>query len=113
MDRQSENENAVPPQVSPTEIDERVSGGTLVIDVREPDDYAKSNVPGSVNISLSVLAEQAAASIADKDAPVICYCNGGTRGPRAVAELEKLGYTNVSSIAGGLRAYVSFKHGPQ
>ena len=79
MDRQSESENAVPHQVSPTEIDERVSGGTLVIDVREPDDYAKSNVPGSVNISLSVLAGQAAASIANKDAPVICYCNGGTR----------------------------------
>ncbi len=113
MDRQSENENAVPPQVSPTEIDERVSGGTLVINVREPDDYAKSNVPGSVNISLSVLAEQAAALIVDKNASVICYCNGGTRGPRAVAELEKLGYTNVSSIAGALRAYVSFKHGPQ
>ncbi len=113
MDRPSENENAVPLQVSPAEVDERIAGGTLVIDVRAPEDYAKSNVPGSVNISLPVLAEQAAASIADKDAPVICYCNGGTRGPRAVAELEKLGYTKVSSIAGGLRAYVSFKHGPQ
>lgn len=112
MDRQTENENAVPPQVSPTEIDERVSGGTLVIDVREPEDYAKSNVPGSVNISISVLAGKAAASISNKDAPVICYCNGGSRGPRAVVELEKLGYTNVSSIAGGLRAYVSFKQGP-
>jgi len=113
MDRQAENETAVLPQVSPTEIDEMVSGGTLVIDVREPEDYAKSNVPGSANISISVLAEKAAAFIPNKDASVICYCNGGSRGPRAVVELQKLGYTKVSSIAGGLRAYVSFKNGPQ
>ena len=113
MDRQAENENAALPQVSPTEIDEMVSDGTLIIDVREPEDYAKSNVPGSVNISISVLAEKAAGSISNKDARVICYCNGGSRGPRAVVELQKLGYPNVSSIAGGLRAYVAVKQEPR
>lgn len=113
MDRKTENESAVLSQVCPTEIDAMVSAGTLVIDVREPEDHVKSNVPGSVNISVSVLAERAAAHIPGKDAAVICYCNGGSRGPRAVVELQKLGYTNVSSIAGGLRAYVSLKSGPQ
>jgi phage shock protein E len=113
MDRKTENEGAALSQVCPTEIDGMVSAGTLVIDVREPEDYVKSNVPGSVNISVSVLAEKAAAHIPGKDAAVICYCNGGSRGPRAVVELQKLGYTNVSSIAGGLRAYVSFKNGLQ
>lgn len=113
MDRKTENEPAVLSQVCPSEIDALVSAGTLVIDVREPEDHVKSNVPGSVNISISVLAEKAAAQIPSKQAAVICYCNGGSRGPRAVAELEKLGYTNVRSIAGGLRAYVSLKNGPQ
>lgn len=113
MDRKTENERAVLSQVCPTEIDAMVSAGTLVIDVREPEDYVKSNVPGSVNISISVLAEKAAAQIPNKQATVICYCNGGSRGPRAVVELQKLGYANVRSIAGGLRAYVSLKNGPQ
>ena len=113
MDRKTENERALQPQVCPTEIDALVSAGTLVIDVREPEDYVKSNVPGSVNISITVLAEKAAAHIPNKHAAVICYCNGGSRGPRAVAELQKLGYANVSSIAGGLRAYVSLRNGPQ
>lgn len=113
MDSKTENERALLPQVCPTEIDALVSAGALVIDVREPQDYVESNVPGSVNISLSVLAEKAAAQIPSKQAVVICYCNGGSRGPRAVVELQKLGYANVSSIAGGLRAYVSLKNGPQ
>lgn len=113
MDRKAENELAVLAQVSPTEIDRMVSAGTLVIDVREPEDYGKSNVPGAVNISISVLAEKAAAFIPSKEAAVICYCNGGSRGPRAVVELQKLGYTNVRSIAGGLRAYVALANAPQ
>jgi rhodanese-related sulfurtransferase len=113
MDRKTENELAVLSQVCPTEIDELVSAGTLVIDVRDPEDYGKSNVPGAVNISISVLAEKAAAFIPSKDAAVICYCNGGSRGPRAVVELQKLGYANVRSIAGGLRAYVALGNGPQ
>jgi phage shock protein E len=105
----NEHENDDSQQVNPAEIDEQIRSGTLLIDVREADDHAKANVPGSINVSLSVLAERAASLIPNKDTPVICYCNGGSRGPRAVVELKRLGYTNVSSIAGGLRAYLSVK----
>ena len=109
MNIPAKDESTVAPQVNPAEVDERVRSGTLVIDVREPEDHAKANVPGSVNISLSVLTEKVASAIPDKDAPVICYCNGGSRGPRAAVELQRMGYTNVASIDGGLRAYLALK----
>jgi rhodanese-related sulfurtransferase len=97
------------PQVEPSQIDQRIATGTVVIDVREAEEHAKSGVPGAVNVSIGTLAEKVASVVPNKDAPVICYCNGGNRGSLAAAQLQELGYTNVSSIAGGLNAYVSIK----
>jgi rhodanese-related sulfurtransferase len=98
------------PQVEPSQIDQRMATGSVVIDVREAEEHAKSAVPGAVNVSLGTLAEKVASVVPNKGAPVICYCNGGNRGSLAAAQLQELGYTNVSSIAGGLNAYVSIKN---
>ena len=97
------------PQIDPAQVDKNVATGAVVIDVREPDEHAKANVPGAVNISMGTLADQIAAMVPDKDAPIVCYCNGGNRGSLAAAQLQDLGYTNVSSIAGGLQGYASIK----
>jgi len=101
------------PQVSPATVEEKAASGAVVIDVREPGEHETSHVAGSVNISIGVIAEKALITIPNKDTPLICYCNSGNRGALAAVELQKLGYTNVSSIAGGLKAYVSFKNEPQ
>ena len=86
-----------------------MSAGTLVIDVRDPEDYVKAHIPGALNIRIGTLADKVAAAIPARDTPLVCYCNGGSRGPRAAAELRMMGYTNVSSLAGGLRAWASLR----
>jgi rhodanese-related sulfurtransferase len=96
-------------QIEPRLIDAQISSGVAVIDVRESDEHAKATVPGAKNIAIGSLAEKIASVVPDKSAPVICFCNGGNRGAMAAAELLDLGYTNVKSIAGGLRAYQAQK----
>lgn len=94
-------------QVAPDQVDSDAEGGSIVIDVREPEEYEVSQVSGAINISLSTITEEIQKVIPDKSTPIICYCNGGNRGSLAAVELQELGYTNVSSIEGGLKAYQS------
>lgn len=94
-------------QVAPDQVDSDAEGGSTVIDVREPEEYEVSQVSGAINISLSTITEEIQKVIPDKSTPIICYCNGGNRGSLAAVELQELGYTNVSSIEGGLKAYQS------
>lgn len=96
-------------QVNPNEVDAKLSAGSVVIDVRESEDYKQENIPGSVNISIESIAIKASEVIPDKSTPIICYCNAGNRGSLAAVALQSAGYTNVSSIDGGLKAYASMK----
>jgi rhodanese-related sulfurtransferase len=96
-------------QVEPAEVDRLIASGVTVVDVREPTEREKGTLPGSHGIAIGSLAQTIGTVTPDKSAPIVCFCNGGNRGSMAAAELLDLGYTNVKSIAGGLRAYVSHK----
>jgi len=97
-------------QVNPSDVDRKAASGTVILDVREAGEHEESRVSGALNISIDVLDEKIATAIADKNTPIICYCNGGNRGSLAATKLLSLGYTNVGSIAGGLRAYTYYKN---
>jgi rhodanese-related sulfurtransferase len=95
------------PRVDAATVDARLAKGTVVIDVRAPDAHAQGHIPGSVNLEGEAIAQHIAALVPDRDAPILCYCNGGTRGPLAALALQELGYTQVAAIEGGLRAYAA------
>lgn len=90
-------------------VDGLAAAGTRVIDVREAAEHATNQVAGALNLPLDTLAERVAAAIPDKSTPIITYCNGGNRGALGADTLVNLGYTNVKSIAGGLRAYLALQ----
>jgi rhodanese-related sulfurtransferase len=92
-------------ETPPQQVDLIRDAGALVVDVREPEEHGKGHVPGAVNVPLGGLAQRIAEVLPDKDAPVICYCNGGNRGGIGADTLQSLGYTHVFSIAGGFKAY--------
>ena len=81
----------------------RDTAGAVIVDVREPDEYAQGHVPGSVNLPLSRIRD-AEDVLADKSAPLFVYCLSGGRSGRAVAVLTAMGYTAVTNI-GGISAY--------
>jgi sulfur-carrier protein adenylyltransferase/sulfurtransferase len=75
--------------------------GTVVLDVREPDEYEQGALLNVVHIPRGHLEAQVEARIADHDAQIVVYCAGGVRSAFAAKTLGELGYTNVLSVAGG------------
>src|SRR6187402_2666122 len=80
---------------------DRIDGGALVLDVREPDEFEQGALPGAVHIPRGHLEAQVESRLTDKAAPVVVYCAGGVRSAFAARTLAELGYTDVVSMAGG------------
>ena len=79
----------------------------VVIDVCEPDEFARGHVIGAKNLPLAQVDEKLAQLVKNKSTPVIMVCQVGARSARAAAAARKLGYENVQSLSGGLRAWVA------
>jgi len=92
-------------EVSPAEALEQQQAGALLIDVREADDYRKVHAKGAVPISRGVLELKIEETAPDTDSPIVCYCGGGSRSALAVESLQKMGYTNAFSMAGGFKEW--------
>jgi molybdopterin/thiamine biosynthesis adenylyltransferase/rhodanese-related sulfurtransferase len=79
--------------------------GTVVLDVREPDEYEQGALPGALHIPRGHLEGQVESRITDHDANIVVYCAGGTRSAFAAETLGQLGYRNVVSLAGGFNKW--------
>ena len=75
--------------------------GSLILDVREADEFETGAVPGALFIPRGHLESQIEMKLPNKDTPVIVQCAGGVRSAFAAKTLEQLGYTDVTSMAGG------------
>jgi molybdopterin/thiamine biosynthesis adenylyltransferase/rhodanese-related sulfurtransferase len=85
--------------------DEVARPGTVVLDVREPDEYEQGALPGAVHIPRGHLESQVEGKIPDRGAHLVVYCAGGTRSAFAADTLAQLGYTDVVSMAGGFNKW--------
>ena len=74
---------------------------TVVLDVREPDEFDQGALPGAIHIPRGHLESQIEARLPDRDAPIVVYCAGGVRSAFAAKTLQELGYSDVVSMAGG------------
>jgi sulfur-carrier protein adenylyltransferase/sulfurtransferase len=79
--------------------------GTVVLDVREPDEYEQGALPGAVHIPRGHLESQVEGRIPDHAAHIVVYCAGGTRSAFAADTLSQLGYTDVVSVIGGFNKW--------
>lgn len=75
--------------------------GTLVLDVREPDEHDQGALPGALHIPRGHLEAQIEGKVPAKDTPIVVYCAGGVRSAFAAKTLAELGYSDVVSMAGG------------
>ena len=73
--------------------------------MREDDEFAVDHAAGARHIGRGVLERDVETLIPDKDAPIVLYCGGGFRSALAADNLQKMGYTNVVSMDGGIRAW--------
>jgi rhodanese-related sulfurtransferase len=77
----------------------------VVIDVCSPEEFAQGHVIGAKNLPLGDLEARLAQVVKNKATPVVMVCQVGARSARAAATAQKLGYENVQSLAGGLKAW--------
>jgi sulfur-carrier protein adenylyltransferase/sulfurtransferase len=90
-------------EVDPSEVNELIDEGAAIIDVRETDEVAAGHLPGAKHIPRGYLESRIEGVVPDRDAHVILYCASGNRSAYAARTLaEDLGYTNVSSMTGGI-----------
>ena len=77
----------------------------VLIDVREKEDAARGMIPGAVHISRGVLELNIDQVTTDKSRKIVLYCGGGSRSALSAWMLKKMGFSNVSSLAGGYRGW--------
>ena len=81
------------------------SGKAKLIDVREESEWEAGHARGAQHLSKGLIERDIEARVPDKKAELILYCGGGYRSALSADNLQKMGYTNVASMAGGWRAW--------
>ncbi len=76
-----------------------------LVDVRDKQDADKGMIPQAVNISRGMLEYKIDEVTTDKNRKIVLYCGGGSRSALAAASLKKMGFKNVSSLAGGYKGW--------
>ena len=94
-------------EISPTDAAAKAksSSDTMIVDVRDKDEFDELHIPEAVNISRGLLEYEVEEKYPDRNTTIICHCGGGGRSALAAESLQKMGYKNVRSMAGGFRAW--------
>ena len=75
-----------------------------IVDVREPMEWNLGRIPGAIHVPIGVLETKVEAAV-PRDREVVLYCARGNRSALAADALQKMGYDNVASMAGGWVAW--------
>src|SRR5260221_7379839 len=89
-------------EATPQEVQDLLKGDVQLGDVREKNEWDEGHLPGAAFVPKSYLEQWAEDRLPNKDKPTILYCAGGVRSVMAADALQKLGYTNVISMTGGV-----------
>jgi rhodanese-related sulfurtransferase len=89
------------------EIKSRLDRGDqfVLVDVREESEWQKDHLPGAIHMSKGVIERDVEHKVPDLNAEMVLYCGGGFRSALAADNLQKMGYTNVISMDGGVRGW--------
>ena len=96
------NISEISPQDAATKLE---TGDAVIIDVREKDEWDEEHIPGAVHMSRGTIELDVEEKVPDTNTMVICHCGGGGRSALAAESLQKMGYENVRSMAGGFKAW--------
>jgi len=97
-------EPSATPEVDVAEaVRARTEEGAVLLDIREPEEWARYRIPGAVHIPMGELGRRA--DELDRDRPIVVYCKAGVRSLTSAEELLELGFADVASLNGGLIAW--------
>ena len=79
----------------------------ILIDVRDAHEWQKGHLPNAQHISRGLLEPNIESAVPDLNAEIILYCGGGGRSALAAFNLQRMGYQNVRSLAGGFKQWIT------
>jgi rhodanese-related sulfurtransferase len=91
------------------DVKRTIDGGErfLLVDVREDNEWASGHIPGAVHMGRGIIERDIEVQVPETSTKMILYCGGGFRSALVADNLQKMGYTNVQSMDGGWRGWVS------
>jgi rhodanese-related sulfurtransferase len=92
-------------EVTVGETLERMKHGARLIDVREDNEWKMEHAEGAEHLGRGVIERDIRKHVPDKHQEIILYCGGGYRSALAADNLQRMGYDNVFSMAGGWTAW--------
>lgn len=94
-------------ETSVDEVKARLDRGEklVLVDVREDSEFATDHLPGAIHLSKGVIERDIEEKVPDLKTALVLYCGGGYRSALAADNLQKMGYQNVLSMDGGIRAW--------
>ena len=92
-------------EISRADVAARLGSGFHLLDVREESEYAADHLPGARHLGKGILERDIEVTVPDPGAEIVVYCGGGFRSALAADSLRRMGYTNVWSMAGGIRGW--------
>lgn len=81
------------------------SSAPVIIDVREDHEWQVDRIPGAVHIGRGILERDIEKHYPDLATPIVLYCGGGYRSALAALNLKEMGFSQVRSLAGGIRGW--------
>ncbi len=94
-------------EVTTAQAELAAAEGATLIDCREDNEWEQGHVSGARHLSKSYIEQDIEGLVPDRSAPVVVYCAGGIRSLFASQTLVRMGYSEVSSMAGGFQAWKS------
>jgi rhodanese-related sulfurtransferase len=92
-------------ELSVAETQDRMKEGATLIDVREDNEFDAAHAAGARHMGRGIIERDIVQTYPEKDEELILYCGGGYRSALAADMLQKMGYTNIRSMAGGWAAW--------
>ena len=77
----------------------------MLVDVREESEFAKDHLPGAIHLGKGIIERDIEMRVPQLNTEMILYCGGGFRSALAADNLQKMGYSNVISMDGGIRSW--------
>src|SRR5436309_14262442 len=93
-------------EISPTDAAAKMkSDNVVLIDVREKEEWDEEHIPDAIHLSRGTIELDIEEKVPNAETMIICHCGGGGRSALAAESLQKTGYKNVRTVAGGSKTW--------
>ncbi len=93
-------------EISAAETIAAIKRGALLLDVRERHEFLRGHIPNAVHLARGTLESEIEKRAVDPATEIVTYCAAGNRSALSADNLQRMGYTNVKSLAGGLQSWI-------